>query len=198
MKKRFAVAITTSALVFAGAGVAAAATVGTPEVDPAAATISAKPAAPWTAKACAGEDGQSYVTYFGTWVGSENGPASTDYVLTGRWTVKAVTWTINTKTGRGVLEGNASLVSPSPAGAASITYQGPLTLITQGIPDQSTRPVPARGFLNARTYTNSAPDGGSLLANVEFNIFPGMSASGEFGGSMGTSDLSAAYNNHIC
>ena len=59
--------------------------------------------------------------------------------------------------------------------------------------------MPARGWLNAATYTNGVADGGSLLANVELQIGAGFAANGEFGNSsMGILDYSVTTNNQTC
>jgi hypothetical protein len=177
-----------------------ASTVGPPEINQAAATIQAKPAPAFKATRCSGEDGISYVTYRGGWAGGETDgmPGSTDYNLTGTWTVKKIVWTINLKTDVGVLRGTATLISQAEAGGpAAVTYSGPITLVTQGLPGSSNE-VQARGWEADATYTNGTADGGSLLANVEFVIGGGFVANGEFGGSMGFPDLSVADNNKVC
>jgi hypothetical protein len=56
----------------------------------------------------------------------------------------------------------------------------------------------ARGWINAATYTGGKADGGSLLANVEFTFGPGLTASGQFGGSATAPDLSAVTDNVAC
>jgi hypothetical protein len=181
----------------AGAGAALAYTVGVPEVDQANATIQMAQATP-TVTSCAGEDGNKYETFQWKWVGGETDttPGSTDYNLTGKLTVKNVQWTINLNTQRGVLEGAAALTSSSTAPVK--TYAGALYLITQGLPAAGAV-VPARGWINAATYTNNVADGGSLLANVEMQIGGGFTANGVFGnGTMGLPDWSVAYNNKIC
>ena len=200
--KRFIVGVVTSASIVIGSAGIAAALTAQPEVDNANATI-AFPAAKFAPATCLGEDGINYVTYRGAWSGTETDvtPGSTDYNLSGTLTVSKVLWTINLTTQRGVLRGSAELVSPSPSGATgSVTYTGPLTLITQGLPDAATTAngVSARGWINAKTYTNGAADGGSLLANVEFQIASNFSANGEFGASMGFPDYSVADNNKVC
>jgi hypothetical protein len=175
-------------------------TVGPPEIDPATATITVKPTSTFKAISCAGEDGASYVTYQGSWAGGETdgSPGSTDYNLTGTLSVTGITWTINLQTDRGLLRGTATLKSqPAAGGPATKTYSGKLTLVTQGLPDSSNG-AQARGWLSAATYTASVADGGSILANVEFQIAPSFAATGEFGGSMGFSDLSVATNNKVC
>lgn len=198
--KRFPVAIATFAVILAGAGVAAAAGVGTPEIDEANATLQVKPTAQFTASHCDGEDGITYVTYRGNWAGSETDvtPGSTDYNLSGSLSVTGIVWTVNQKTQRGVLRGTAGLVTQSAAGGTSRTYLGPIVLVTQGVPAGANGLSDARGWINAATYTAAKPDGGSLLANVEFTIGSSFAASGEFGGSKGYADFSVADNNLVC
>jgi len=199
--KRVFVALATSALIATGTGIAvAAAASGVPEVDEANATIQLAPAR-FVPTACPGEDGISYVTFRGSWKGGETDltPGSTDYNLTGNLTVTKVVWTINLTTDRGLLRGTALLTGVSSSGSSLKTYSGPLTMITQGLPNTAGATVPARGFLNAKTYTNGVADGGSLLANVEFQIGGGFAANGEFGnGSMGIPDFSVTTNNQVC
>jgi hypothetical protein len=197
MKRIIAVAAAAAAVVAATGGVALAYTIGTPEVDQANATIQMGSATP-KVTTCAGEDGNPYETLQWNWVGGETDttPGSTDYNLTGKLKVKNAQWTINLNTGRGVLQGTAVLQNPA---AALKTYSGPLVLITQGLP-ASGAVVPARGWINAATYsTSGVADGGSLLANVEMQIGGGLSANGVFGNaSMNFPDWSVAYNNKIC
>jgi hypothetical protein len=189
----------------ASSGIAAAwAVVGTPEVDNANVTISAPPS-PFTSVSCPGEDGIGYVTFSGAWKGGETDktPGSTDYNLTGAWTVKNVAWTINLQTARGVLTGTAVLKSqPAAGGPLVTTYSGPLTLITQGLPSSGTaNGVPARGWINAPTFTGGVKDGGSVLANVEAVITPGFGLSAQFGDavpSLGHPDWSVATANKTC
>jgi hypothetical protein len=199
--KRFAAgAALTAALVVTGAGAAWAVTVGPPEIDATAATIQVKPSPPFKAIACTGVNSVQYVTYQGGWVGSEvdGMPGSTPYNLSGPFTVTGINWTINLQTDRGLLRGTATLKSqPASGGPLVKTYSGKLTLVTQGLPD-SGNGAQARGWLAASTYTGTAVNGGSILANVEFQIAPNFTASGEFGGSMGFSDLSVYTNNDIC
>jgi hypothetical protein len=198
MKKRLVLPLAAVAIV-AVPGVAFA-VVGTPEVDNANANIALQPSAAFRPTTCAGEDGISYITYRGTWKGSESDvtPGSTDYSLSGPLKVSGVTWTINTKTQRGVLKGTATLTS---AAANLPTYSGLLVLITQGMPVVGAKTVLARGWINAATSTNGAADGGSILANVEFRINGGFNATGIFGdaaGAGGTANYSVAFNNKTC
>jgi hypothetical protein len=148
-----------------------------------------------------------YITYTGSWKGTETegaGPLGlTDYNLTGKWVVKKVVWTINLTTDRGVLTGNIVFSSVPPAGGPSAnTYEGPLTLITQGLPQASTgAAVPARGWIDASTYTNGVADGGSVLANAEFQINPAFGATGQFGdanASLAIPDYSVITTNQVC
>jgi hypothetical protein len=198
--KRFAVgAAVTVALALAGATAALAVTVGPPQIDAANATIVVKPAA-FKAIQCVGADGYPYVTYRGSWSGSETdaSPGSTPYNLSGPWAVSGIVWTINLKTDRGVFHGTATFKSQPAVGGPTVkTYEGPITLITQGLPD-SGNGAQARGWTSASTYTASALDGGSILANLEFQIAPNFSANGEFGATMGFNDLSVWTNNLVC
>jgi len=202
--KRFIVAAATSVFIMGGGAAIAAASTSGPEVDVAKATIQIQPAK-FVPTRCAGEDGINYVTYRGTWRGGETDgmPGSTDYNLSGPLTVKGVVWTINLTTQRGVLRGVADLTTDS-TNAVGNTYVGPITLITQGLPAAGSAVVTARGFINAKTYSPSPAsaktvvDGGSLLANVEFQIMPNFAANGEFGGSMGFPDYSVTTNNVVC
>jgi hypothetical protein len=198
--KRVIAALATAMMVSAGAGAAIAGASGQPEVDEANASIQL-PATNFTSTGCAGEDGVKYVTFRGAWKGGETDltPGSTDYSLSGPLTITNVVWTVNLSTLRGVLHGVATLSSPT-AGAPFKTYAGPITLVTQGLPQStSNSTVPARGWIAAHTYTNGTADGGSLLANVELQIAPGFAANGEFGnGSMGFPDFSVTTNNQTC
>ncbi len=197
--KRIIAAVATSVLVAAGAGATIAAAAGAPEVDEANATIQLG-ASHFTAARCLGEDGVTYETFRGSWKGGETDltPGSTDYNLTGSLAVNRIVWTVNLKTQRGVLRGTTALTSDTAAAPVK-TYTGPITLITQGLPAASTPPVSARGWINAATDTNGAPDGGSLLANVELQILPGFAANGEFGNqTMNFPDFSVATNNQAC
>ncbi|MGO8874210.1 MAG: hypothetical protein ACLQNG_00370 [Acidimicrobiales bacterium] len=198
--KRFILAAATVAVVL-GAGAAMAVASGAPEINKAKASIQLQPAK-FSIKRCAGEDGVTYVTYRGAWAGGETDlmAGSTDYNLTGQLTVKDIVWTINLKSRVGVLRGIAQLSGQPAAGGPEVkTYSGLLTLITEGLPaDSSAAHATARGWINAATYTNGKADGGSLLANVEFQILPGFAANGEFGASMGLQDYSVADNNLAC
>jgi hypothetical protein len=193
MKKCIA-ALATGAVVLSAGGICWAAS-GVPEVDKASATITVKPSSPFVRAACTGEDGSSYVTFHGSWAGGEADatPGSTDYGLSGSFSVSGIVWTINLKTGRGVLHGTAKL-----AGPAGTIYLGPITLITDSPPAARASGMIARGWINAATYTKGVADGGSLLANVEFHIDPSFAAMGEFGSSYGLPDISAATNNRAC
>ena len=200
MRRIRTVALTVASLL--GIAVAAAAAAGVPEIDKANVTIrlSAKPT--FTAKQCAGEDGQSYITFRGGWSGAETDvtPGSTDYNLSGPLTVTKVVWTINTQTQRGVLTGTAKLSGPVGATTGTV-YAGPLKLITQGLPSAATAPVRARGWLAAPTYTAGALDGGSILANIELKITPTFAATGVFGDappSLGTPSYAVATANQTC
>lgn len=198
--KRFAVgAVVAAALALTGAGAAWAVTIGPPVIDEANATITVKPTS-FKPTACTGADGLPYVTYRGSWSGTETdgSPGSTPYNLTGTLSVTGITWTINLRTDRGLLRGTATLKSqPDVGGPTTKTYSGKLTLVTQGLAD-SGNGAQARGWLSAATYTGSAADGGSVLANVEFQILPSFAATGEFGASLGFNDLSVWTNNKVC
>jgi hypothetical protein len=186
------------AVLCASSGVAIGATVagagsGTPEVDRANATI--KVNGQLNPLRCIGEDKLTYITYTGSWKGAETQllPDPTDYPLSGSFVVNGIQWTINLKTGRGVLTGQASLLN-----AAGPVYSGLITLVTQGMPVAGAL-VPGRGWI---TGAVKLPDEGvtpgddRLMANVEFQI--GLtSALGEFGdlpGSFKVPDFSAMTN----
>lgn len=185
---------------------AAAVVIHQPEVNPAGAAIKLKAVSVFAPAHCLGEDGQAYVTFRGALAGAETDTmaGATDYSLTGRLTIKNIVWTVNATTGRGVFRGVATFVSlPSPA-AVAVTYRGRITLVTQepvpvGTSPRKVTPTGvARGWIDAATYTGGKPDGGSLLANVQLTFGPGLTASGEFGGSSGVADLSAITNNVAC
>jgi hypothetical protein len=205
-------AISTFVLVSAASSLAVAGANPPVSIDEANATIQV-PSSNFTASQCAGvyavgyvNNPANYVTYTGTWKGSETegvGPLGlTDYNLTGKWTVKKVDWTINLTTDRGVLTGDIVFQSVPPnGGPKAVTYEGPLTLITQGLPNTAGAAVPARGWIDASTYTNGSPDGGSLLANAEFVISPGFAATGQFGdanASLNIPDYSVITTNQVC
>jgi hypothetical protein len=157
-------------------------------VDKANATISLKPMARFTGASCTGEDGITYTTLKGTWVGSETDatPGSTDYSLAGSLKVSGVVWEINTATGRGYLTGTISLVTST---SATLIYVGKLTLVTQGLPAAGAT-VPGRGTIVAsfKPADDGIPPPGDdiLFANVEFGISGTLSASGVFGDSAPT------------
>jgi hypothetical protein len=198
--KRLIAALSATAVMAIGGGAAIAAAPGAPEIDEANASMQLKAVAPFVPTRCAGEDGIPYETFRGTWKGGETDltPGTTDYSLSGPMTVKGIVWTINLKTDRGLLRGSAVLTG-NAATAPTRTYVGPVTLITQGLPDAAGAVVPARGWINAATYTKDAADGGSLLANLEMRIGPVFSANGQFGnGSLGFPDLSVTTNNQTC
>jgi hypothetical protein len=199
LKKAAAFAV--AMVAFSATGIVLASAAGVPEIDEANATIAVKAAPTFASTACTGEDGISYVTFRGTWKGVETEvtPGFTDYNLSGPLKVANVVWTINTQTLRGVLTGTATLYG-STAGTVK-TYSGPLTLITEGIPNSAGTAVPARGWIKANTYTSGVLDGGSLLANVEFKILLGFAATGQFGdapGSLGIADYSVTTANQAC
>ena len=206
--RRFTAAVITSAVIVSGAGAAAAGAliVHQPEVNGAGATIKIAAVSVFAPAQCLGEDGQSYVTYRGAFAGPETDtmPGATDYSLSGALRVTHAVWTVNNTTGRGVFRGEATLFNPiSPGTVPAVTYSGEITLITQApVPVTGIRRLPpigiARGWINAATYTAGKPDGGSLLANVQMSFGPGLTATGEFGGSSGTSDMSAITDNFAC
>ncbi len=150
---------------------------------------------------CVGEDGGGYETLRGNWKGNETDvtPGSTDYNLTGPLTVRRVVWTINLATGRGVVRGLITLFDQA---TAFTTYDGSVTIITQGVP-QPGIVVNGRGWIDARTFDPPATlDGGSLLANLEVQINGGnLNLAGEFGEAppnFGFPDWSATDINRDC
>ena len=213
--KRFIIALSAAALIStAGLAVAEVATAAPPPIiDNANARINVQPSK-FVATACPGGDAANYVnqpanyiTYRGSWKGVENeggGPLGlTNYNLTGPFTVAKIVWTINLNTGRGVLTGTATLKSVPATGAAAVkTYSGPIRLITQGLPDSAAgNAVPARGWIDASTFTANVADGSTLLANVEFEILPGFAAIGQYGdanASLNIPDYSVVTNNQAC
>jgi hypothetical protein len=196
--KRIITAFVASALMAVGTGIAVAAAISSPNINAANASIQLG-SAKFVPTACSGVGGVPYVTFRGTWKGGETDLGSAPYNLSGTLTIKKVVWTINLKTDRGVLKGSATLVGDASSGSNLTTYSGPLTLITQGPPNVAGTTVPARGWMNASTYTDGVADGGSLLANVELQIGPGFAANGEFGNStMGILDYSVTTNNQTC
>jgi hypothetical protein len=201
MKKRYLAPVMISAFVLGAAGVAVATTIGPPEIDAANASIQVKPIK-FTPTRCLGVHGVPYVTYRGSWDGGETDLShTTPYNLTGNLSVTGIVWTINLKTDRGLLHGKATLTSqPAAGGPSTTTYSGPLTLVTQGTPDTpaSAPGFEARGWIDAPTYTGGSLDGGTLVANVEFNINAGFAANGEFGSTMSYPDLSVWTNNKVC
>jgi hypothetical protein len=207
--KRLIVALSLGSLIWVGSVALASAVTG-PEIDKANATIQVA-ATKVTAIQCpgfnAGGVNAPYETWTFGWKGTETNtpPVSTNYNLTGTFTVPKVTWTVDLATGRGVLTGTATLKNVPPDGSKVETiYSGALTLITQGIPGQDAAgndAVPARGWMNAATYTGTVKDGGNLLANVEFEINPAFGANGQFGDanpSLGIPDYSVWTNHQAC
>jgi hypothetical protein len=183
-------------------GVAVANAAGAPEIDKANATMRLSPLPAFSVKECPGEDGGAYLTYRGGWTGAQTDttPGSTDYNLTGKLTVKKVTWTINEQTQRGVLTGTAALSTPTAAGTTEVVYSGKLTVITQGVPSTGAV-VPGRGWLSAATRTSGVADGGTLLANIELKVDGSFGANGEFGDAnptFGTPNFSVATTNGVC
>jgi hypothetical protein len=192
-KNRFAVGCIACAALGALAGgfVAEAATTPAPEVDRANANIQL--GGTLVSKTCHGEDGTAtggpipYVTYSGTWMGSEGQvlPDPTDYLLSGALKVSGIKWTINLNTGRGVLTGNAVLTTST---ANARTYSGMLTVVTQGVPAAGAV-VPGRGFLTANFVLPDdgvvGPNDDRLVANVEFPSMSPGGATGFFGDKAG-------------
>jgi hypothetical protein len=167
-----------------------------PEIDRANVTLGLQ--GTLTSKQCAGEDGVGYVTYSGTWQGSENQilPDPTDYPLSGAVTVSGIEWTINLQTQRGVW--TSKIVLTNAAGA--VTYSGKLTLVTQGLPSSTAAPAIGRGWIYAPIKLPDegvTPGDDSLIANVEF---PNLTASGgsgffgDLGGSLTVPDYSVVQN----
>ncbi|MGD0593574.1 MAG: hypothetical protein ABSB54_07845 [Acidimicrobiales bacterium] len=196
--KKTVVALVTFALITVGS-VAIAVAAGAPRINEANAGMQLA-ASKFTVVRCTGVKGITYETWRGTWKGGETDhtPGSTPYNLSGPITIKNIVWTINLKTDRGVLRGTT--VFHSDASSTLVTYSGPLTLITQGLPSAASgASVQARGWINAATFTKGVADGGSLLANVEFNIGAGLDANAEFGNtSLGIQDFSVATDNQTC
>lgn len=105
--KRIIAGLIVAAIVVGGAGIAGA-LVGSPEIDVAAANITVKPVKTFVPTPCTGADGVPYVTYRGSWTGSETDlTGTTPYNLTGTFTVKNLVWTISLRTGRGVIGADA-------------------------------------------------------------------------------------------
>jgi hypothetical protein len=198
MKRIFAAPATSIVPATGACATVAAAAGGGPEVDQANTTTQLA-ASPFGSVRCLGEGGVPYVTFRGAWHDRETGlPPATDRNLSRPPAINNIVWTGNLKTQRGVLRGNAVFSSDS-ASAPLKTYVGPITLITQGLPGSAGAPVPARGWINAGTLAKDAPDGGSLLANVELQIQPGFAADGEFGNmTMSFPDFSVATNTPAC
>jgi hypothetical protein len=204
MKRVIATLATTVALGVGGGTVVAWAS-GAPEIDSTAANVTLNPTT-LQSRACPGEDGARYVTYTGTWKGSEADLGwPTDYTpMTGPLTLNNVVWTVKVsgsdpRLAPGLLNATAVLVRGD--GSGTVVYSGPLTLITQGIPEdpQQVSQVLGRGLIDASTFTAGVKDGGSVAANVELNITPTLAATGKFGqASYGFPDFSVATNNHTC
>ncbi len=183
LRKTLAVVAAVSCVAFGGlvGGFVASAQTATskpkPEIDRANANIGLQ----GTLKLvqCAGEDGVSYETYSGTWLGSESQivPDPTDYSLSGALTVSGIQWTINLNTQRGVW--TSKIVLTNAAGV--VTYSGKMTLVTQGLPSATAAPAVGRGWIYAPIKLpdeGATPGDDALVANVEF---PNMTASGGAG-----------------
>jgi hypothetical protein len=122
----------------------AAAAAGRPEVDQANTTIQLT-ASPFASVGCLGEDGVPYVTFRCGWHDRSTGlPPATDYNLSRPLAINNIAWTVNLKTQRSILRGNAVFSSDS-ASAPLKTYVGPITLTTRGLPRSARVSVPARG-----------------------------------------------------
>jgi hypothetical protein len=197
VKKVIASGIALVAVFFGGMAVRAAVEtpqiVGPPLIDRANAMI--KLAGNLQPTTCVGVSGVKYITYAGSWKGTETRilPDPTPRPLSGNLTVTAIEWTINLTTGRGELTGTAKLSSP----AAGPLYSGKLTLVTQGVPAVGAL-VPARGWIAAGLLPTPNPY--SLMANVEFQLSP-TGATGQFGdaaGSLGIPDFSVVANKDVC
>jgi hypothetical protein len=175
-------------------GVVVHAATGTPEVD--RANVTMQLAGTLKAHGCVGEDSTDYVTYTGSWKGGETQmvPDATDYSLSGNLAVSGIRWTINSKTGRGVLTGTITLSTA----ASGTVYSGALTLVTQGMPAAGGN-VPGRGWINAGFKLpdeGATPGDDNLIANTEFMVSLG-AANGQFGdapGSLGIPDFSVVTN----
>jgi hypothetical protein len=169
-----------------GGTVAYAVVSGTPEINPANATMQLQ--GTWQLRNCVGEDTINYRTYTSVkWTGNEvQVGAATDYGLNGNVALTGIVWTINAA-GRGVL---TATITVSTAASGNV-YSGPLTLITQGFPVSSTPTVYARGWMEPRFLqaddTVAPPGDDVLAANLQFKL--GLSqAQGEFG------NLPASFN----
>lgn len=198
--KRIAVAIATIVVVLSGATAAFAGAIGKPLVDPTKGTMNLK-ASGVQVRRCVGVNNFAYETFRGNWNGIETDgmPGSTPYNLSGTLAVHKWVWTINLKSQRGVFRGKAVLTGNDATGSAPQTvYEGPITLVTQGLPASAGNGVQARGWINGATYTKGVKDGGSFLANVEFNILSTLQGVGEWGGAPAFDDLSAVTNNKAC
>jgi hypothetical protein len=180
-------------------GMALAFAIGIPEVDRANATLALDPIGKLKKTTCVGEDAVPYVTFRGRWEGSETDvtPGSTDYDLGGALVVSRAVWTINLATQRGVLRAHISVFDPI---SGDTHYAGRLTMITQGLPDPKT-PIEARGWIDAATFIDNVPDGGSLLANIEAQFDQTFNGRAEFGDvppNFGFPDYSATTINQNC
>jgi hypothetical protein len=167
-----------------GGVVAHAATAPTPEIDRANATLVVQ--GRLRSAICTGEDSAPYVTYTGTWTGSETQvrPDPTDYPLSGALKVKAIKWTINTNTGRGVLTGRVTLTSLT---TAAPVYSGTMILVTQGEPTGGTAAI-GRGWIDAAIKLPDETAGAgddSLIADVELPTLSPSGATGHLGDQSG-------------
>jgi hypothetical protein len=115
MKKFIATGIALVAVFFGGMAVRAAVDgpgiVGPPLIDRANAGI--KLSGNLKSTTCAGVSAVKYITYTGSWKGTETQilPDPTPRPLSGTLTVSGIAWTINLSTGRGVLTGAIGLSS---------------------------------------------------------------------------------------
>ena len=170
MKKRGAV-LMAATLAFSIAGIAIASAAGTPMIDPVNASFNAAPVAAPAATNCVGVGGVVYDKIAGAWKGTETDvtPGSSPYNLTGTLKITKFVLTASTATGRGVATAKISLTDPT---TTFVVYAGSLTLITQGLPEQSDR-ILGRGWIVAPTRTRGKADGNKILANVEVEIDAG-------------------------
>jgi hypothetical protein len=195
--KRLVVAVGVLSIFATGAAVGhAAAVAGTPEVDKANATLSFSAQPPLRQVSCAGEDGSPYVTFSGTYIGSETDVTvgSTDYSLSGTAVIKGISWTINTATKRGYLTGAITLSTSTDA-----TFAGNVTLVSDGLPAAGAA-VPARGTIQASFKPAddgvTPPNDDILFANIEFKLgLTGAGAMyGDAAGFGGTPNFSVVTN----
>ncbi len=177
-----------------GAHAVTPATVGTPEIDRANATMQFS----GTLKevTCTGEDTMPYETFTGTYTGgiTQLLPDPTDYPFgSGPFTMSGIKWTINTATGRGVLTAKVAI----DGSATTPIFSGTVTLVSQGLPAAGAS-VPARGWISAKSTLpdETTPPEDFLIANTEFMLSPtgGVGQFGNLPGSLGIPDFSVVTN----